>query len=109
MSKKNIRFIAMLLLVSLVAGVFAACDTQGSTKPAHVDYVDQLGLGNSLNVPQLYGVAYAANPAISNTFVVTDMQVSVPGTSGVVRTVVPCAWDEKITAVRNGGVSIRFS
>ena len=77
--------------------------------PAIVDYVDQLGLGNSLNVPQLYGVAYAANPAISNTFVVTDMQVSVPGTSGVVRDIVPCAWNQKITAVRNGGVSIRFS
>ena len=77
--------------------------------PAIVDYVDRLGLGNSLNVPQLYGVAYAADPAISNTFVVTDIQVSVPGTSGMVRTVVPCAWNEKITAVRNGGVSIRFS
>ena len=77
--------------------------------PAIVDYVDRLGLGNSLNVPQLYGVAYAADPNIANTFVVTDIQVSVPGTSGVVRDIVPCAWNQKITAVRNGGVSIRFS
>ena len=77
--------------------------------PAVVDYVDRLGLGSSLNVPQLYGVAYAADPAIANTFVVTDIQVSVPGTSGVVREIVPCAWNEKITAVRNGGVNIRFS
>ena len=44
MSKKNIRFIAMLLLVTLVAGVFAACGPQGSTEPAHVDYVGQLKL-----------------------------------------------------------------
>ena len=53
MSKKNIRFIAMLLLVSLVAGVFAACDTQGSTKPAHVDYVDQLKLDMSSSTKKL--------------------------------------------------------
>ena len=77
--------------------------------PAIVDHVDKLGLGNALNVPQIYGVAYAADPAIANTFVVTDIQVSVPGTSGVIRDIVPCAWNGKVTAARNGGVSIRFS
>ena len=102
------KMIQIYPYITLLAGGDQQAITD-AVVPAIVDYVDQLGLGNSLNVPQLYGVAYAANPAISNTFVVTDMQVSVPGTSGVVRTVVPCAWNEKITAVRNGGVSIRFS
>ncbi len=77
--------------------------------PAIVDFVAALQIGEPLNIPQLYGVAYAANPAISNTFVVTDIQVSVPGISGVVRTVVPCAWNELVSCIRNGGVSIRFS
>ena len=77
--------------------------------PAIVDFIAALDIGEPLNIPQLYGVAYAANPAISNTFVVTDMQVSVPGISGIVRTVVPCAWNELVSCVRNGGVSIRFS
>ena len=77
--------------------------------PAIVDFVAALQIGEQLNIPQLYGVASAANPAISNTFVVTDMQVSVPGVSGIVRTVVPCAWNELVSCARNGGVSIRFS
>ena len=102
------KMIQIYPYITLLAGGDQQAITD-AVVPAIVDYVDKLGLGNSLNIPQLYGVAYAANPAISNTFVVTDMQVSVPGTSGVVRTVVPCAWNEKITAVRNGGVSIRFS
>ena len=77
--------------------------------PAIVEYVNSRGLGNPLNVPQLYGVAYAANPAISNTFVITDIQVAVPGESSMNRSIVSCGWNEKITVVRNGGVTIRFS
>ena len=102
------KMIQIYPYITLLAGGDQQAITD-AVAPAITDYVDRLGLGISLNVPQLYGVAYAADPGIANTFVVTDMQVSVPGTSGVVRTVVPCAWDEKITAVRNGGVSIRFS
>ncbi|MCR5566753.1 MAG: hypothetical protein K6F61_07855 [Clostridiales bacterium] len=102
------KMIQIYPYITLLAGGDQQAITD-AVVPAIVDYVDQIGLGNSLNAPQLYGVVYAANPAISNTFVVTDMQISVPGTSGVVRTVVPCAWNEKITVVRNGGVDIRFS
>ncbi len=82
---------------------------QAAVPNAVVNYIDALGLGKNLNVPQLYGVAYAADPGISNTFVVTDIQVSPVGATSVIRDVVPCAWNQKITAIRNGGVNIRWS
>jgi len=76
---------------------------------AIVNYIDALGLGVDLNVPQLYGVVYAADPSIANTFIITDIQVSPIGSQSVIRDVVPCAWNQKITAIRNGGVTIRYS
>ena len=39
---------------------------------------------------------------------ITDIQVSVPGTTGVIRDIVPCAWNEKINAMPDVGVTIRF-
>ena len=77
--------------------------------PALVDFINELGLGRDVNIPQLYGVAYASDAAIANTYVITDIQVSWPGASSIVRDIVPCAWNEKITAIRNGGVSIRWN
>ena len=68
-----------------------------------------MGLAVPLNIPQLYGVAYAADPAIANTFIVTDIQVSALGASSVARDKIDCAWNEKITAIEDGGVEIRFS
>ena len=76
--------------------------------PAMADYVDNLGLATPLNVPQLYGAAYAADTSIADTFIVTDIQAAVPGESGVSRATVPCAWDEKITVLSNGGVIFYF-
>ena len=77
--------------------------------PAIVDWIDTLGLATPLNIPQLYGVAYAADPSIANTFIITDIQVSALGAQSVARDKIDCAWNEKITCIRNGGVSIRFS
>ena len=77
--------------------------------PAVTAYIDNLGLAVPLNVPQLYGVAYAANPAIADTFVITDIQAAAMGASSVSRDTVPCGWKEKITAIEDGGVEIRFS
>lgn len=76
--------------------------------PAVTAYLDNLGLAVPLNVPQLYGVAYAADPAIAKTFVVTDVQVNMPGASGVVRDLVPCAWNERIAAAPGAGIVIHF-
>lgn len=76
---------------------------------AIADHIEQLGIGEPLNIPQLYGIAYAADPSIANTFVIIDLQVAVPGESSVRRDIVPCAWNEKITCMRNGGVVIHWS
>ena len=71
-------------------------------------YLDDLGLAAPLNVTQLYGAVYASDPEIAKTFVVSDIQVNMPGASGVVRDLVPCAWNEKLTAMPEVGVSVRF-
>ena len=76
--------------------------------PAMADYVDDLGLATPLNVPQLYGAAYSADTSIADTFIVTDIQAAVLGESGVSRVTVPCAWNEKITVLSNGGVIFYF-
>ena len=77
--------------------------------PAIAAHVDRLGIGGALNVPQLYGAAYAADPALANTFVITDIQVAAPGSASVIRSVVPCGWNEKIAVSLDGGVEIRWS
>ena len=82
---------------------------RNAVAPAIVDWIDTLGLATPLNIPQLYGVAYAADPSIANTFIITDIQVSALGASSVARDKIDCAWNEKITCIRNGGVTIRFS
>ena len=71
-------------------------------------YLDDLGLAAPLNVTQLYGAVYASDPEIAKTFVVSDIQVNMPGASGVVRDLVPCAWNEKLTAMPGVGISVRF-
>ncbi len=63
------------------------------------EYVNGLGLAVPLNVPQLYGVAYNAGAEASKTFIVTDIQISVPGETGTVRDLVPCGWNEQITVL----------
>ncbi len=82
---------------------------ENSVVPAILDYVEKLGIAEPLNVPRLYGVAYAANPAIANTFVITDIQVTAPGQSSVVRGLLSCGWKEKLTCARNGGVNIHWN
>ena len=71
--------------------------------------INSLGLAVPLNVPQLYGTAYSARPEIAKTFVVSDIQIAVTGSSSTIRDIVPCAWNEKITTVQNGGILFYFS
>ena len=82
---------------------------QSAVIPALEDYINSLGLSVPLNVPQLFGVAYSAEPSIARTFIVNDIQVNAPGVSGVIRDLVPCGWKERIITVRNGGVRIHFT
>ncbi len=73
------------------------------------EYINGLGMAAPLNVPQLYGVAYNADPEIARTFVVTDIQIGVSGESNVIRDIVPCAWNRKITTLNDGGIIFYFS
>ncbi len=66
--------------------------------PAVREFIDNLGIAEALNIPQLYGVAYVADPAMANRFIVTDVQVAVPCAPSVKRDKVDCAWNEKIVA-----------
>ena len=75
---------------------------------AVTEHLEGLGLATPLNVPQLYGAAYAADPEIAKTYIITDIQVSIPGASGVVRDIVPCAWNEKLNVMPGMGITIHF-
>ncbi|QTE74043.1 hypothetical protein JS518_14290 [Clostridiales bacterium FE2010] len=75
---------------------------------AVTDYFNDINLATSLNVPLLYGIVYGAVVDLGQTFVVTDVQVSVPGVSGVIRDLVPCAWNERIALAPSNGLTIHF-
>lgn len=79
---------------------------QDAVTSAVTDYFNNIGLAVPLNVPQLYGIAYAAGNG--QQFVVSDIQVSVPGASGVIRDLVPCAWNERIALAPSNGLTIHF-
>ena len=84
-------------------------EIRNALKKPLADYINGLGLAAPLNVPQLYGAAYNAKPEIAKTFIITDIQAAVSGESSAARDLVPCAWNEKITTMQNGGVIFYFS
>ena len=90
----------------------AGCDDEAVTAaiaPAVADFANGLGIAVPLIVPQLYAVAYAAAPSLSRTFAVADIQVAVSGGSGTAtREKVDCAWNQKISVLKSGGVNITF-
>ena len=84
-------------------------EIRNALKGSVADYINGLGLAAPLNIPQLYGAAYNAKPEIAKTFIITDIQAAVSGESSAARDLVPCAWNEKITTIQNGGVIFYFS
>ena len=73
------------------------------------DFITGLEIGEALEIPVLYAVAYAAAPELSKTFAVADIQANVAGSSTYTRDTVACAWNEKITCPTVGGVTINFT
>ena len=84
-------------------------EIRNALKGPVADYINGLGLAAPLNIPQLYGAAYNAKPEIAKTFIITDIQAAVTGESAAARDLVPCARNEKITTMQNGGVIFYFS
>lgn len=101
------KIVYIVLFVQLLTGGSQSA-VEEAVRPAVLNYVDQMGIAEPLNVPQLYGVAYASNPAIADTYVIRDIQVSLPGVPGQIRDVVACGWKEKITALEDVGVRVEY-
>ena len=102
------KIVFVYLFVRLLEGGDRTA-VENAVIPAVAGYIDKLGLAVPLNIPQLYGVAYAAEPAIADTFIITDIQVAVMGDSSVARDRIDCDWNQKITAIEDGGVNVYFN
>ena len=57
-----------------------------------VRYLSQFRIGQSLVVPTLYGVCYAAAGGKANTFAITDLAATSPLVGGTTRIRVPATW-----------------
>ena len=76
---------------------------------AVTDYVNnQLGVGESLQIPVLYAVAYGADPELSRTFAVQDIQCLLPDSSGYTRDFITCPWNGKVAVLASGGVTVTY-
>ena len=102
------RLVYIYPFISVLPGGSQAA-IEAAVVPAIRRFLEKLTIGEALNIPQLYGVIYGADPALAGTFVVTDIQVAEPGGSSVVRSVVQAAWDEIIVAPETGGVTITWA
>ena len=68
-----------------------------------------LGIGEPLNVPQLFGVCYAAAGSLASTFVLTQIQVATTGSGAASYTdLVPVAWNQRLEPM-SGGITIQVS
>ena len=71
-------------------------------------YVNGLDIAEPLIVPRLYAVAYNADPALSQTFAVSDAYALKAGESSYTRDEITAAWNQKISTLNQGGVTINF-
>ena len=107
-SRNDDRLVYIYPFISVLPGGDQAA-IEAAVVPAIRGFLEKLGIGEALNIPQLYGVIYGADPSLASTFVVTDIQAAEPGGSSVVRSRIEADWNEIIVAPNTGGVSIRWS
>ena len=67
-------------------------------KQAIVDYIEPFLIGQSLIVPSVYGVCYAAAGEKASTFAITDMEAVASAAGGSTRVQVPADWKTKLDA-----------
>ena len=73
-------------------------------KDALDDYVNnRMEIGETLNIPSLYGLLYQSAGAYASTFAVTDLSASGPG--GVEHEVLVPAWNEKYVLMSTDDVT----
>ena len=70
----------------------------GVIKQAIVDYIEPFPIGQSLIVPSVYGVCYAAAGEKASTFAITDLEAVASAAGGSTRVQVPADWKTKLDA-----------
>lgn len=102
-TKHTDKFVFVNLFIQLFNGLDQ--DTvKNVIEPAILDFINEHRIGETLIIPQIYGIAYAAAPEIASSFVILDIQVSLLGAQSVVRDRITCDWNEKVTCLNSGGV-----
>ena len=62
-------------------------------KQAIIDYIAGFQIGQSLMVPSVYGVCYAAAGDKASTFAITDLAATSPASQGTTRIRIPADWN----------------
>ena len=71
-------------------------ETEDRIGRAVEEYMDGLKIGQSLVVPQLYGIAYAAAGNQASSFVITDIRADSPLVPGPTSEMIPAAWNSRL-------------
>ena len=79
-----------------------------SISPWVCEYVNSLPIGTSLPLSRLIGIAYASNPEIAGTYVITNVCGSLAG-SGWIWDVINCPWNEYMFAGNKSGWMVTYS
>ena len=103
------RATILVIQVHIIMRVYDGFD-ETTVKTAMVDalakYINtDLDIGESLNVPQLYGVLYQAAGEYASTFAITDLYVS--GAHGISREMITPAWNARYQL--NNAASVVFT
>ena len=70
--------------------------TTDTVRQALADHLNGFRIGQSLVVPQLYGISYAAAKEQAATFAISDIRAACPLITGTTRELVPASWNTKL-------------
>ncbi len=97
--------------IYLVVRALDGCDQAAVTaaiQSAVLSYANGLDIAEDLIIPRLYAIAYMADPSLASTFAVADAYATVAGQQGSTRDQVSTAWNQKISVLASGGVTVTF-
>ena len=99
LSRPAQSFITFTITITTYDGYDAA--TADLMKQAVVDYMKTFRIGQSLIVPSVYGVCYAAAGAAAGTFAITDITATC-NICPTTRTKVPAEWNTLLSCMSSG-------
>ena len=68
-----------------------------AVRTAVTEYIGSHDIGESLNIPRLYGIIYNAVPDLAHTFVIRDIQISTTTSQTTYRETVTPDWNKRVT------------